>query len=91
MFPKRCDSQSRGPQACRLSHRFGLENAVTVAQMSDLIAFLLLPQYFDSNEDHHQTLPAYLSGLFHKYAHVRGNGFWAEARRERRAYPAVDL
>ena len=32
-----------------------------------------------------------LSGLFHKYAHVRGNGFWAEARRERRAYPAVDL
>src|SRR5438093_11301194 len=32
-----------------------------------------------------------LSGLFHKYAHVRGNGFWAEARRERRAYPAADL
>src|SRR5206468_11706991 len=32
-----------------------------------------------------------LRGLFHKYAHVRGNGFWAEARRERRAYPAVDL
>ncbi|PYM14009.1 MAG: hypothetical protein DME18_07695 [Verrucomicrobia bacterium] len=36
-------------------------------------------------------LRAALSGLFHKYAHVRGNGFWAEARRERRAYPAVDL
>ena len=32
-----------------------------------------------------------LSGLFHKYAHVRGNGFWAEARRERRTYPEVDL
>ena len=32
-----------------------------------------------------------LSGLFHKYAHVRGNGFWTEARRERRAYPEVDL
>ena len=32
-----------------------------------------------------------LSGLFQKYAHVRGNGFWAEARRERRAYPEVDL
>jgi hypothetical protein len=32
-----------------------------------------------------------LSGLFHKYGHVRGNGFWAEARRERRAYPKVDL
>ena len=35
--------------------------------------------------------PPKLSGLFHKYAHVRGNGFWAEARRERRAYPEVDL
>src|SRR5437773_9137072 len=35
--------------------------------------------------------PARLSGLFHKYAHVRGNGFWAEARRERRAYLAADL
>ena len=32
-----------------------------------------------------------LSGLFHKYAHVRGNGFWTEARRERRTYPEVDL
>jgi hypothetical protein len=32
-----------------------------------------------------------LSGHEHKYGDVRGNGFWAEARRERRAYPAVDL
>src|SRR5438046_1565331 len=29
--------------------------------MADLIVFLLLPQYFHSNEDHHQTLPAHLS------------------------------
>src|SRR5262245_53857197 len=26
---------------------------------------------------------SWLSGLFHKYAHIRGNGFWVEARRER--------
>ena len=29
-----------------------------------------------------------LSGHFHKYAHVRGKAFLAQARRERRAYPS---
>src|SRR2546425_7384537 len=33
----------------------------------------------------------YLSGLRHKYDDVRGKGFFAQTRRERRAYPAVDL
>ena len=33
----------------------------------------------------------YLSGPFHKYAHVRGKGFFGQTRRERRAYPEVDL
>src|SRR5437667_12254433 len=32
-----------------------------------------------------------LSGLRHKYDDVRGKGFFAQTRRERRAYPAVDL
>jgi len=32
-----------------------------------------------------------LSGPFHKYAHVRGKGFFGQTRRERRAYPEVDL
>ena len=36
-------------------------------------------------------LPALLSGLRHKYDDVRGKGFFAQTRRERRAYPAVDL
>jgi len=34
---------------------------------------------------------AWLSGPFHKYAHVRGKGFFGQTRRERRAYPEVDL
>ena len=32
-----------------------------------------------------------LSGPFRKYAHVRGKGFFGQTRRERRAYPEVDL
>src|SRR5438552_2465067 len=32
-----------------------------------------------------------LSGLRHKYDDVRGKGFFAQTRRERRAYPTVDL
>ena len=32
-----------------------------------------------------------LSGLGHKYDDVRGKGFFAQTRRERRAYPEVDL
>jgi hypothetical protein len=32
-----------------------------------------------------------LSGHGHKYDDVRGEGFFAQTRRERRAYPAVDL
>src|SRR2546422_2233528 len=32
-----------------------------------------------------------LSGLRHKYDDVRVKGFFAQTRRERRAYPAVDL
>ncbi len=32
-----------------------------------------------------------LTGLRHKYDDVRGKGFFAQTRRERRAYPAVDL
>ncbi|MBM3837841.1 MAG: hypothetical protein FJ398_07710 [Verrucomicrobia bacterium] len=37
------------------------------------------------------TLVKCLSGPFHKYAHVRGKGFFGQTRRERRAYPEVDL
>ena len=36
---------------------------------------------------HHFDL---LSGVFHEYGQVRGKGFSAQARRERRAYPTVD-
>jgi hypothetical protein len=32
--------------------------------------------------------PPSLSGLCHKYAHVRGKAFLAQARRERRTYPS---
>jgi hypothetical protein len=35
--------------------------------------------------------PAQLSGHEHKYDDVRGKGFFGQTRRERRAYPAVDL
>ena len=34
---------------------------------------------------------ARLSGHEHKYDDVRGKGFFGQTRRERRAYPAVDL
>jgi len=39
------------------------------------------------------TLPLLdpLSGHEHKYDDVRGKGFFGQTRRERRAYPAVDL
>jgi hypothetical protein len=35
--------------------------------------------------------PLELSGQEHKYDDVRGKGFFGQTRRERRAYPAVDL
>ncbi len=31
--------------------------------------------------------PRHLSGLFHKYGYVRGQGFFGQTRREQRAYP----
>src|SRR2546426_1182431 len=37
------------------------------------------------------AIPDQPSVVSPKYLYIRGNGFWAEARRERRACPAVDL
>jgi hypothetical protein len=38
-----------------------------------------------------ETARLVLSGHEHKYDDVRGKGFFGQTRRERRAYPEVDL
>ncbi|MBM3841293.1 MAG: hypothetical protein FJ398_25740 [Verrucomicrobia bacterium] len=48
----------------------------------------LNPQQRDALQ---HAVERWLSGPFHKYAHVRGKGFFGQTRRERRAYPEVDL